>query len=908
MESKCEVCNEPAHQKCSGCLAAFYCSPIHQKEHWKAHQKSCAYFVIRDDPQLGKGFYASRNIKAGAIIHEEMPFVFAPSWPVISFKDVCYCIGCGVSNRRTRNPPSLKRCVRCTWPFCSLECLKIHTDNECQIFESKRLFFPPTSIDPMNIPDLLLMIRTAVAKKKHPRVFQEILQLRSTSDEPFLDCCIRGDHNIERTLGCISPFVDSYDLQISLQDFIKLIKILLMNCHSDFDRTILENAFTVPGQMTDCLYPKASQMQHSCSPNCSWVISWKPDFKIRVRTTVPIKRGEPLKINYYFRGGLKNRMDRVQTIRCKTGQWCKCWRCNDPTELGIFASALICSKKCGNKKDGPIGYILPEDPLSLTLSSHWRCNICGFRKTGSTTIKKLGDAILLMEIGCSSNSDIEALITFSKDLINKHSGKTVHPNHWLIQEATRVILRYLPPHFKHFMDLETSQYYVQCGQYLMSIQDVVSPGISYDRAVLQKQIATALQDQVPELCAQKMYKEALSTIEECLKLQSEALTYFKDEFPNNNGRVSDADELRIAMSSATSSRDEIASMIDDEFKCVVCGKQGYQNCPQCHLVTYCSAEHRQKHWKLHRKSCSCFVIKEGSGSNKGSFALRNLEAGTVILEEAPVVYGPSWDISSFSTSFCVTCGFELRLVESDSETRCSKCNWPSCCLECHLIHSENECKIFEMAGNKLNFPPVGHFTPGEIRDLVLIIRATILKKKNPSIYQQILELESDSTESNDSDCSVEAAFLPLVNSDGANIDQEEFKKLFKILRINCHSTAIALPDYEISDSTSHKNDIQDIVSPGSTLSRAFLQKQIATAMLQKHVRKELHNQKRHQEALRNLQFCLKLLTEAYNYYEVSNIKRSILTQMKMEIDHTTAASMTLAKALESKGTIHVRSG
>ncbi|CAG7721749.1 unnamed protein product, partial [Allacma fusca] len=48
----------------------------------------------------------------------------------------------------------------------------------------------------------------------------------------------------------------------------------------------------------------------------------------------------------------------------------------------------------------------------------------------------------------------------------------------------------------------------------------------------------------------------------------------------NDGYISDVDEVRFGMRSATTSRDEISSMIDDEFKCVVCGKQAYQNCPQ----------------------------------------------------------------------------------------------------------------------------------------------------------------------------------------------------------------------------------------------------------------------------------------------------------------------------------------
>ncbi|CAG7822180.1 unnamed protein product, partial [Allacma fusca] len=127
-ENKCPVCGVPAHSKCSACYLVSYCSPAHQKEDWKAHRKNCSSFVIKDDPELGKGFIASRDIKAGVVILDEKPAVQATTWNQPSFFPFPSCMTCGLLMTFEFG----KHCSKCKWPVCSRECeeLSIHAENE----------------------------------------------------------------------------------------------------------------------------------------------------------------------------------------------------------------------------------------------------------------------------------------------------------------------------------------------------------------------------------------------------------------------------------------------------------------------------------------------------------------------------------------------------------------------------------------------------------------------------------------------------------------------------------------------------------------------------------------------------------------------------------------------------------
>ena len=109
---------------------------------------------------------------------------------------------------------------------------------------------------------------------------------------------------------------------------------------------------------------------------------------------------------------------------------CNCVRCSDPTELGTFTSALICSK-CSKGDDGATaaakkGKILPVN-LQLDEESEWKCETCDFKMSPSDVartcakVKFEGEAL-------EANPSVEGYEKF----VRKYSGKVLHPNHVLL--------------------------------------------------------------------------------------------------------------------------------------------------------------------------------------------------------------------------------------------------------------------------------------------------------------------------------------------------------------------------------------------------------------------------------------------------------------------------------------------
>ncbi|CAG7732305.1 unnamed protein product, partial [Allacma fusca] len=134
---------------------------------------------------------------------------------------------------------------------------------------------------------------------------------------------------------------------------------------------------------------------------------------------------------------------------------------------------------------------------------------------------------------------------------------------------------------------------------------------------------------------------------------------------------------------------------------------------------------------------------------------------------------------------CITCGL-------DDESRCyfgrkcSRCKWPVC-RECenNPIHPENECQIFA-SGNIIYSPKS---TIGSFENHLMGIRVCLLKRMNPQMFQQVLELCSEFS------LPTEVRVEPfehdlrevLDSVQGLDLDSGEIAKLLKIFRINCYS-------------------------------------------------------------------------------------------------------------------------
>ncbi|CAG7732318.1 unnamed protein product [Allacma fusca] len=75
---------------------------------------------------------------------------------------------------------------------------------------------------------------------------------------------------------------------------------------------------------------------------------------------------------------------------------------------------------------------------------------------------------------------------------------------------------------------------VLCFELVPSL-DVISPGLTHNRADLQLNLSTALSDQIPELiCTLEKHEEVRSNLVQSKALRFEALQFFGKKFPKAN--------------------------------------------------------------------------------------------------------------------------------------------------------------------------------------------------------------------------------------------------------------------------------------------------------------------------------------------------------------------------------------
>lgn len=128
-------------------------------------------------------------------------------------------------------------------------------------------------------------------------------------------------------------------------------------------------------------------------------------------------------------------------------------------------------------------------------------------------------------------------------------------------------------------------------------------------------------------------------------------------------------------------------------RCRVCNNAADKTCSACHSVSYCSLEHQRKDWKEHKKSCRIYVIKKNDVLGRYVVAARDIPAGTVIMDDHPVAYGPKQN----TRPICLGC---YKLV--NGSYRCTKCQLPLCGKACQevmmmtVLNSKNTLHLFQL--------------------------------------------------------------------------------------------------------------------------------------------------------------------------------------------------------------------
>ena len=167
------------------------------------------------------------------------------------------------------------------------------------------------------------------------------------------------------------------------------------------------------------LYPVFSITNHSCISNTRHATV---DDSFCLLAVVDIKKGEEITTSY--KSSSLGSIVRRPPFKQLWNFDCQCRRCSDPTELGTFASAILCPLSSCR------GHCLPIDCLSYT--SDWRCRKCGREMSSDKAI----EITEMVQALCSSaGASIQHLETCLEKITEK-----VHPRHYIAMQIKRMLM------------------------------------------------------------------------------------------------------------------------------------------------------------------------------------------------------------------------------------------------------------------------------------------------------------------------------------------------------------------------------------------------------------------------------------------------------------------------------------
>ncbi|XP_052873351.1 uncharacterized protein LOC128278659 [Anopheles cruzii] len=122
VETKCGFCGVESKLKCAGCQQVYYCSPEHQKKHWRAkHKQECAKpFELATNEEFGRHLSVTRPIQKDTVLFTENPLVIGPKWNLDEYEQRSVevpCVGCFADCRMGQF-----QCAQCHWPACKPDC------------------------------------------------------------------------------------------------------------------------------------------------------------------------------------------------------------------------------------------------------------------------------------------------------------------------------------------------------------------------------------------------------------------------------------------------------------------------------------------------------------------------------------------------------------------------------------------------------------------------------------------------------------------------------------------------------------------------------------------------------------------------------------------------------------------
>lgn len=171
------------------------------------------------------------------------------------------------------------------------------------------------------------------------------------------------------------------------------------------------------------LYSAAGLVQHSCKPNCVFTMLEEDPWTVSVVAAVDIMEGK--EVVRSFVQPTMSTMIRRRKLENEWNLFCKCERCQDPTELGSHTNTVLC-EKCG-------GFMLLNNLLDLDNDPVWRCKRCKDVQKGcwvDANVSRLwGEVELMIQ---DYRYDVQSWLDLELE-----AATHLHPQHGVICEIAK---------------------------------------------------------------------------------------------------------------------------------------------------------------------------------------------------------------------------------------------------------------------------------------------------------------------------------------------------------------------------------------------------------------------------------------------------------------------------------------
>jgi hypothetical protein len=391
-------------------------------------------FKIASDEKIGRMMKTTKDVEANSVLITEAPLCIGPKWTIDADEGFSNfsCVGCFEPIKILHH-----KCMSCFWPACNNGCAgltnpELH-DIECQFLKAGK--GPANKTDIQSIKeyfrmDTLLALKILLLQRKFPKKFKAIMEMESNEKKR------RNTANYKEAEERIDYLETNFlkPLQIAEEKNGQVILPLKdrKTLHKIFG-IIETNAMYIrlPTGTEICgLYPTASLLQHSCLPNVSYNFDMKNAFKIVVKAARAIEKGESLSTSYtHVLWGTDQRQNHLQDNKYFT---CNCKRCIDPTELGLYFSALRC---IGSEDENCNGIQLPTNPTSL-VDNEFACTKCPVKislENVNFITGKMNDEVENLLASTPKVNELEEMIEKLKPFLHENHYLFFNLKHTLIQ-------------------------------------------------------------------------------------------------------------------------------------------------------------------------------------------------------------------------------------------------------------------------------------------------------------------------------------------------------------------------------------------------------------------------------------------------------------------------------------------